>query len=228
VVYATASPVFFCSMPECYVPSTFISPKTGAIASIVAPLSLTVVVALCGYLRPGYDHANQFVSELGATGSAYAWLLNYLGFIPTGLLTAAAAAVLFSSFSQNLPVKIAFGLVAVCGAMFIVAAVLPCDAGCPASGGSLSNVLHMKLTLLAAFAMTPATVFIGLQFRRMPRWKSFALYSVATGAVALVLIAGELSTMQSRVNTGLFQRVHFGICFLWLAVVSNQARRMEV
>jgi hypothetical protein len=190
-------------------------------------LLLLIVVTLCGFLRPGYDHVTRFVSELGATGTSYAWLLNFGGFAPAGLLSVVASGVLCVSFTDNLPVKLGFGIVAACASTFIVAAFSPCDIGCPASGGSFSNVLHMKLTLLASVLITPTIAFIGLQFRRLPKWKSLALYSIATGVVAFVLIAAMMSTMNSRAGAGVFQRLHFGVCFLWLAVVANQFRRIE-
>jgi hypothetical membrane protein len=200
--------------------------RIAAITSIAAPLILAIVVAICGFLRPGYDHATQFVSELGASGTSYSWLLNDAGFMPTGLLTLVTAAVLFTSFQNSLRARIGFGLVAVCASMFIVAAILPCDAGCP-SNGSVSNNLHLRLTLLAAFLIGPTIAFVGVEFRRLTLWKPLSGYSIGTGIVALGLMAAVLLTIQSRNGTGLFQRLHFGICLIWLAVVSGRLKRVQ-
>ena len=37
------------------------------------------VVVLCAAARPDYSHIDQFISELGATGSSRASLMNYAG-----------------------------------------------------------------------------------------------------------------------------------------------------
>lgn len=70
-----------------------------ALGGLAGPVLFSTVVIVCGTLRPGYDHATQFMSELGETGGSHASLMNFVGFIPSGLLLAAFGA----SFAWLLP-----------------------------------------------------------------------------------------------------------------------------
>ncbi|WP_282273277.1 DUF998 domain-containing protein [Stenotrophomonas sp. PS02298] len=98
-------------------------------------------------LKPGYSPLSQYISELGATGSAHAQVISLLGFIPVGVL----AALLLFAFARTVPVRGAsrFGYwLLLCEPLaWIGSALAPCDLGCPI-GGSLSQSLH---TLLGVF-----------------------------------------------------------------------------
>lgn len=98
-------------------------------------------------LKPGYSPLSQYISELGASGSAHARLISLFGFIPVGIL----AALLLCVFAGKVPVRGAsrFGywLLMFEPLAWIGSALAPCDLGCPTSG-SVSQSLH---TLLGVF-----------------------------------------------------------------------------
>lgn len=98
-------------------------------------------------LKPGYSPLSQYISELGATGSAHAQAISLFGFIPVGVL----AALLLFAFARLAPVSGAshFGywLLMFEPLAWIGSALAPCDLGCPI-GGSMSQSLH---TLLGVF-----------------------------------------------------------------------------
>lgn len=100
-----------------------------------------------GLLKPGYSHLAQYISELGASGSAHARLIGLAGFVPVGLI----AAWLLVATARFAPVEGAsrFGYwLLLCEPLaWIGSALAPCDLGCPA-GGSASQQLH---TLLGVF-----------------------------------------------------------------------------
>jgi len=52
------------------------------LAGIAGPVQSTIIIVICSTLRPGYDHIDQFISDLGATGTSHADLMNFAGFIP--------------------------------------------------------------------------------------------------------------------------------------------------
>ncbi|WP_430682209.1 DUF998 domain-containing protein [Maribacter halichondriae] len=48
--------------------------------------SFTIAVIVSASLRTDYDHLHNFISELGATETANESLMNFFGFVPSGLL----------------------------------------------------------------------------------------------------------------------------------------------
>jgi hypothetical membrane protein len=98
-------------------------------------------------LKPGYSPLSQYISELGATGSAHAQAISLFGFIPVGVL----AALLLFAFARSAPVsgasRFGYWLLMFEPLAWIGSALAPCDLGCPI-GGSLSQSLH---TLLGVF-----------------------------------------------------------------------------
>ena len=98
-------------------------------------------------LKPGNSPLSQYISELGATGSAHAQVISLLGFIPVGVL----AALLLFAFAPIAPVsgvsRFGYWLLMFEPLAWIGSALAPCDLGCPI-GGSLSQSLH---TLLGVF-----------------------------------------------------------------------------
>ena len=57
-----------------------------SIGGAAGPVLFATAVVVSGALRPEYSHVTQFMSELGETGGSRSYLMNYGGFIPTGLL----------------------------------------------------------------------------------------------------------------------------------------------
>ena len=55
------------------------------LGGLVGPAVFSAVAILAGVFREDYSHLTHFVSELGATGSSRAGLMNYFGFVPGGL-----------------------------------------------------------------------------------------------------------------------------------------------
>ena len=117
-----------------------------ALGGLAGPVWFAAVVALCAALRPDYRHAHQFISELGAAGSPHAWLMNYAGFLPVGLL-------------------------------------------------------------------------LGIGFRSLPRLRPLSTGSIASGVLGFCFLAALASTLETRVFTGLWQRLLVSVLFAWTAVV---------
>ncbi len=97
--------------------------------------------------KPGYSHASQFISELNASGTAFAWQAGWLGFVPFGL----SILLLAWRATPLLPLRgigrVGVWLVAAMEAgAWIGSAFAPCDVGCPIDGsGSTSQQLHNLL-----------------------------------------------------------------------------------
>lgn len=117
--------------------------------SIVVLFALAYLCMLFGgaLLKPGYSHLAQYISELGASGSAHARLISLAGFVPVGLV----AAWLLVATAPFAPVggasRFGYWLLLCEPLAWIGSALAPCDLGCPA-GGSTRQLLHTLLGLV--------------------------------------------------------------------------------
>lgn len=100
-----------------------------------------------GALKPGYSHFSQFISGLNATGTHYAQVIGWLGFVPFGLLSGS----LLFAVAKVVPVKgasrVGYWLIILQPIAYIGSAFAPCDIGCPAEG-SVSQTIHNLIALL--------------------------------------------------------------------------------
>src|SRR5688500_2059831 len=103
--------------------------------TLAAVLWLGAVIAFFARRTPGYRHARDTISELGAAGAPCAVQVAWFGFAPIALLMAVAALSLpaQAGAARALALCIATG--------YGVAALFPCDRGAPLSG-SARNAVH--------------------------------------------------------------------------------------
>lgn len=102
------------------------------------------LIAVGGAFYPGYDHAGQFISELGAVDAPTHPWAGWLGLIPIGVLqclfclTAARAAPRSGLAAAGFIALAGYGVGAIGGGIF------PCDAGsgCMPDEPSASQMLH--------------------------------------------------------------------------------------
>src|SRR5687768_7636478 len=113
-----------------------------SLGGLLGPLLFATLVAVLGALRPGYSHVAQFISELGASGTHYAAVMNYAGFVPAGLLLAALGLSLFRALPRSALAIAGAALVALFGALIATSGIASCDPGCPQGSGSVENTVH--------------------------------------------------------------------------------------
>jgi hypothetical protein len=192
-----------------------------ASASGLCAAAVAVATAVLGAaLRPGYDACAQYISELGERGAPHAAWVSYAGFLPIGALTllfCAAAAGLATSPRARLGLLLFSGV----GWSYFVAALFPCDPGCP-SAGSLSQQLH-NASAFAEYLGGAAGLLVlhgaGAPLAASPARRRFTL------AVALVAFVAFAAMLVFEPQRGLFQRVADGAYFLWIAAASLALRR---
>ena len=197
-----------------------------ALGGAIGPAVLLGVAAIAGTLRPGYSHLDQFISELGATGTSHAGLLNYAGFIPTGVLFVAFAISTLALEPRTRVSLLGTALLLLFAVGAIVAGIASCDVGCPQGSGSLSNVIHDTVSPLAFLALIVASGVLGMYFRGVPEWRPIWLYSIATSLVSLGFMAALVASLESRRLTGLWQRLVLITLFAWTARVGIRQHRL--
>jgi hypothetical membrane protein len=196
-----------------------------ALGGVTGPMLFSVVVLVCGALRPGYSHLQNFISELGVAGTPYAPLMNYAGFVPAGLMLAVFGVALVFSLPSNPLNRLAALLVTTFGFGIAASGVISCDRGCPQGQGSLENVVHNTIAPVSFLCLIAAMAILGLRFRSSHDWRHLSLFSFLASAVALCLLVILAGSLDSRVLTGLWQRLLLAVLFTWCAIVGLEAFR---
>jgi len=196
-----------------------------ALGGLAGPILFISLIILCGALRPGYSHVTQFISELGETGGSHAALMNLLGFIPTGLLLAAFGVSLAYGFPRSSLCLAAAILLVVYGLGITGAGLYSCDPGCPSQHLSFDGMMHRVVSISAFLAGILGIALWARCFRSIAAWRSLSRYSAVSSAMALVFLLLVGATEQSRVFTGVWQRLSMLTMDLWCALVGLRVFR---
>ena len=155
-----------------------------------------------GWLKGEYNHVAQYVSELNATGTAWAWQIGIFGFLAVGILGFAllwAAAPIAPAAGIS---RFGYWLLIAEPVAWIGSALAPCDPGCPATG-SLSQDIHNLLGGTTYLVTTLELVLLALNPGLPPKTRNGWL---TLAAVWLTLFALMLSSDWAEWR-GLLQRI---------------------
>lgn len=144
------------------------------ICGIVGPILFTIVVITLGLLQPDYDHAAQYVSELGSTGAPNAIIMNIAGFALLGILIIGFAYGLHHGINDGSS-KIGPALLAISGVSFIGVGLFQCDLGCV--NVSITGMMHVVSARIGGIGMILTLLFIAHRFKNHRKWKSYRLYT---------------------------------------------------
>ncbi|MFQ5950532.1 MAG: DUF998 domain-containing protein [Candidatus Geothermarchaeales archaeon] len=189
-----------------------------ATAGIIGPVLFTVVVVILGFLRPGYSHITQFMSELGAVGAPNAIIMD-INFIVSGLLSVAFAFGLHRGIGGG-DLRVGPALLALFGAGWAGAGIFPVDLAEPESFTANMHGLVVFPALLAAIL---APILISRRLREDSLWQGYSTYSLATGFLALAvfpLLGLRFLDFGFEAPVGAVQRIFFGVWFLWIEVMA--------
>ena len=191
-----------------------------ALGGIAGPILFSMITIVSAALRPDYSHARNLISELGADGTSHAALMNYAGFVPAGLMLVAFGIALAATLPRDPFRIIASILVTFFGAGTTAAGIISCDLGCPQTGGSVDNLIHIRIARVALLCAIIGAGIVGIRLRHLPAWRSLSRYSLVTSAVALCFMVALATSLESRLLTGLWQRLLLVTLFSWCVVVS--------
>lgn len=174
-----------------------------AFAALVAGLGILVAAVVWGgEVYPGYDHARQFISELGATGAVTGPRVNTWGFVPNGVLVTVFGLLAAWILRRSVLAVVACLLLAANGLGMAGAGVYPCDFECGRSDPSAAALLH---DLFGGLGYLCAIVGVGLA----SLWarKSDAPWLAPLGVVVLIVsVVGFYGLVAEVEWPGLFQR----------------------
>jgi len=116
-------------------------------------------------------------------------------------------------------------LVVLFGVGVAASGIFSCDPGCPMSGGSRENAIHNGIGPLAFIALACGVGLLGIEFRQLPYFRRFSLYSFVTSVLGLLFIAAIVGSLEAKTLTGFWQRLFLATLFLWCAVIGIRAFR---
>ncbi len=187
--------------------------RTGAVAGVVAPVIMCIVVVWGDFVQPGHTWVTSYISELGAPGTEGARITNP-GFLAAGLL-----GVLFSlAVARGLPHGAASGVaLAAAWASTVGTSLITCSAGCPVPfttpRATPSDFGHMVFSVIevAGLAAAPALAAIrGEPGTALRRWCGLA----GVVAVALAVAAGVWALFELPAG-GAVQRSFYVATYAW-------------
>ncbi len=109
---------------------------------VVGELIQLATVIAGGAFYPGYDHARQYISELGATGAVTGPAVSWLGFVPSGLLITAFCLIAAWLLRRNALAVVACVMLAWYGLSLSAAGVYPCAFECARTEVSFNAMMH--------------------------------------------------------------------------------------
>ena len=168
-------------------------------------------------VKPSYSQLSNFVSEYNATGTPWAGTLTYAGFVATaallsGFLVSAAPLTQVSGIS-----RLGFWLLWSVPASYLLAAIAPCDAGCPIEG-STSQLLHNAFGIIVYFGMGISIALVSLAsgFNSFKLRRTFMLLTgIAFPVVFAIMVQPDLAPWR-----GLLQRLLDAALAMSLILVS--------
>lgn len=195
-----------------------------SLGGVTGSVLFTTITIISASLHSDYDHLNDFISELGATGSSTEWIMNYLGFIPSGICFFLFALALFIMLSKSWLTRIGAVLFMIFGTGMTLAGIFSCDPGCPPVG-TTESAIHDGVSAITFMSAILGTILLGFSFKKINELQNISLYTIITGIVALILMLVMISTFDSKNLTGLWQRLYLLSIFLWTIVTGRKIYR---
>ncbi len=191
---------------------------------LISYLWLVFTVLIGGLFYPDYSHISQYMSELGATGAPHAWLVNYLGFVPTEILLLVFLAMALPVLPQSVPTRLGIGLIGIYALLLIGASIFACDFECrPVEQASFAHGLHITLGTFAYLAGISGVLVTSVSARQWPG--GFTL--MMAGVVVAILAFGLLLNLNPDLPfVGLMQRAMETLMYLWFMLLGRTAARM--
>lgn len=174
-----------------------------AFAALFVGLGVLVAAVIwAGSVYPGYDHARQFMSELGATGAVTGAEVSRWGFVPNGVLITIFSVLAAWILRRSALAVTACLLLAGNGIGMMGAGVYPCDFECSRSDPSTAALLH---DLFGGLGYLCAIVGVGLAALWARKSEASWLAPLGVG-VLVVSVVGFYGVVVEFELMGLFQR----------------------
>lgn len=175
---------------------------------IIAVLWFIVTTLIGSYLNQNYNSTSQLISELYAVNAPNAYLLRYVGYIPSGLLIAIFFFYSIRFFPDVKLIIIGFlGIGVFYGLGTVICSLYPLDEvmKLEIQKPSTSEMIH-ELTGLLTYLITPLSmIFVGIGLNNKIS-KYVSLSFIILGIIAIVFVTRFLTDIHA-LNIGVIQRI---------------------
>ncbi|WP_299817290.1 DUF998 domain-containing protein [uncultured Roseibium sp.] len=192
---------------------------TKASTLILLPL-LSFFWLVCGVLvagsyYPDYSHLSQFMSALGATGTAHGATVNLVVFAGAELWVLLFVGLAVSAVGKDSLAISGLSLIGLYAVLLLAAAYYPCDFECRPEEPSSAHLIHVSAGFLAYVCGLVGLFVVSCALKR--RGSSLLPRGTATGLLLIgaLLLAG---TVQIEEFAGLLQRLLEVLIYLWLTL----------
>lgn len=179
---------------------------------VVGELIQLGTVLVGGAVYPGYDHARQYISELGATGAVTGPGVSWWGFVPSGLLITTFCLIAAWLMRRNALAVVACLMLAWYGLSLSAAGVYPCAFECARTELTFNAMMHDLVggTGYQTGVLGVAMAALAIRFGEAGWLRPLGLICavVATAGFAAIIADVELG--------GLFQRALEGSLAVFL------------
>jgi hypothetical protein len=156
------------------------------LVALACALCVSLMTILGGLATPGYSHAAQFISELGATGSITEHAVRFLGFLPAGVSLLGFCWFAYRALPKSGLTTAALGGLAVYALGYVAAAFFPCDLGCRPKNPSVSQVVHNLVGGIGYLLAPGFLLALAVRSRSWPGAAHMPLVGFVAAAVSLV------------------------------------------
>ena len=194
---------------------------------IVAVLAYVVHVVLGGFLWQGYNHLQQPISDLTATGAPDRALLGNILLIYTfpAILFGLSAYIYLRNFAPKLS-QVGMLLYTVMQLISFLYNFFPEDL--PGAAMTVSGFMHIAITFLIVPLTILAPIFMGVGLRKLEKFRKYGVYCIVTGII--IFCAGGTATIFFANHLpyfGLVERINIGTLQLWTFVTAIKLLRTD-
>lgn len=188
------------------------------VGGVIGPLLFILVFLVEGATRPGYNAWHQFVSELCQGKRGWVQIANFL---VCGLLMLGFAVGLWQALQSGTGAVWAPILFGIFGLNLILSGLFVGDPNTP------QGMLHGLAGIFVFSSLPLASFVLAWRFASDPAWHGWALYSLASGIVVVVLFIATsvVQTLDHRgilpgAPMGLLQRMTIITGWAWVALLA--------
>ncbi len=189
-----------------------------AIAGIIGPIAFWLISSLLAASQPGYSSITHTLSKLVFVPGGW---VQIIGFCLLGYLLILFAGGLYSGVEARPGLKLGILAIFFIGLGVLFVGLFPTDL---IDGTfSLRGTIHLDAAKSVGALFPIACALVVPSLRRDQRWRGFDMFTVASGALVLILSIFWVSVsshwgLADRV--GLYERLYFGVAILWVEVMS--------
>ena len=190
--------------------------RLSTLAGLAAPILFVSVFTAEGILRPGYNPASMFVSELSLGPRGWVQISN---FVITGLLVVLFARGVAARFMGDKAAQVGPILLQIIGFSLMFSGPFLTDPSALFNQTSIHGLVHEIFGALV-FSLAPVSCFIYFgRFRNDPVWRSMASWTFLAGVLLVMgivlLKAGQIPQSGLYAWKGLIQRVILLVFIGW-------------